>query len=98
MAKENKQKAIRTCDIQRHLPEWARIVKTVNGVDIYNINVFENIMSWNQENLETPAFDYYGTVITYGELPEKVNEYVCGLRSLGITERDVVTLCLPWQH
>lgn len=95
MVEQNKHFTIRTCDIQRHLPEWAKVVKTVNGVNIYNLNVFENIMSWNQENLDTPAFDYYGTIITYGELPEKVNEYVCGLRSLGITERDVVTLCLP---
>lgn len=95
MTEKNKHLTIRTCDIQRHLPEWARIVKTVNGVNIYNINVFENIMSWNQENLDTPAFDYYGTVITYGDLPDKVNEYVCGLRALGVTEKSVVTLCLP---
>ena len=86
---------IRTCDIKRHLPKWAKVVKTVNEVDIYNINVFENIMSWNQENLTTPAFDYFGTTITYGELPDKVNEYVCGLRVLGVTEKSVVTLCLP---
>lgn len=86
---------IKTCDIKRHLPEWAKVVKTVNGIDIYNLNVFENIMSWNQENLDVPALDYYGTTITYGELPEKVNEYICGLRSLGITGQDVVTLCLP---
>lgn len=92
---KNKHLTIRTCDIQRHLPEWAKVVKTVNGVKIYNINIFENIMSWNQENLDTPAFDYYGTVITYGDLPEKVNEYVCGLRAVGVTEKSVVTLCLP---
>lgn len=86
---------IRTCDIRRHLPEWAKVVKTVNNTDIYNLSVFENIMSWNQENLDTPAIDYYGTVITYGELPDKVNEYVCGLRALGVTEKSAVTLCLP---
>ena len=93
MAEEKKQ--IRTCDIHRHLPEWAKIVERVNGVKIYNLNVFENIMSWNQENLDTPAFDYYGTIITYGELPDKVNEYVSGLRTIGVTEKSVVTLCLP---
>lgn len=88
-------KNIKTCDIKRHLPEWAKVVKTVNETPIYNMNVFENIMSWNQENLETPAFDYYGKIITYGELPDRVNEYVCGFSALGITEKDVVTLCLP---
>ena len=52
-------------------------------------------MSWNQENLDGAAFDYYGTVITYGELPEMVNDYFCGLKQIGLTEKDVVTLCLP---
>ncbi len=86
---------IKTCDIKRELPEWAKVVKTINGIRIYNMNIFENIMSWNQHHLEVPAFDYYGYQITYGELPERVNEYVCGLRTLGITSKDVVTLCLP---
>lgn len=86
---------IKTCEIKRHLPEWAKIVKTVNQTPIYNMNIFENIMSWNQDNFDTPAFDYYGTTITYRELPDKVNEYVCGFRALGISEKDIVTLCLP---
>ena len=86
---------LKTCNIRRQLPEWAKVVKTVNQTPIYNMNIFENIMSWNQENLKTPAFDYYGTVISYGELPDKVNEYVCGFRALGITTKDIVTLCLP---
>ena len=86
---------IKTCDIKRHLPEWAKVVKTINQTPIYNMNIFENIMSWNQEHLDIPVFDYYGTIITYRELPDKVNEYVCGFRSLGITDKDIVTLCLP---
>ena len=79
----------------RHLPDWAKVVKVINGIPIYNMNIFDNIMSWNQENLDVPAFDYYGNIITYRELPEIVNEYVCGLRSIDITNDDVVTLCLP---
>lgn len=86
---------VRTCDMIRHLPDWAKVVKVINGIPIYNMNIFDNIMSWNQENLDVPAFDYYGNIITYRELPEIVNEYVCGLRSIDITNDDVVTLCLP---
>ena len=89
------KKQIKTCNIKRHLPDWAKVVTTVNDTKIYNINVFENIMSWNQENLDGAAFDYYGTVIMYGELPEIVNEYVCGLESIGLSDKNVVTLCLP---
>ena len=86
---------VRTCDIKRELPAWAKVIKYVNETPIYNMNIFENIMSWNQHNMDVAAFDYYGTRITYGELPDKVNEYVCGLKAIGITEKDVVTLCLP---
>lgn len=85
----------KTCDLVRQLPSWAKVVKTINETSIYNINILENIMSWNQDNLDIAAFDYYGTTITYRELPDKVNEYVCGFRSIGIADREVVTLCLP---
>ena len=52
-------------------------------------------MSWNQHNLEIPALDYYGNTITFKELPENVRIYVNGLKSLGIDENEVTTLCLP---
>lgn len=89
------EKRVKVCEIKRHLPEWAKVVKTVNTIDIYNMNVFENIMSWNQDNLDGAAFDYYGNVITYRELPDLVKQYYWGLRSLGVTENSIVTLCLP---
>ena len=85
----------KTCDIKRNLPDWAKVVKTINGLPIYNINIFDNIMSWNSDNLDTPAFDYFGNTITYRELPSRVNEYVCAFRTLGVSEGDVVTLCMP---
>lgn len=85
----------KTCNIKRVLPEWAKVIRTVNKAPIYNMNIFENIMSWNHFHTDIPAFDYYGYQITYEELPDAVNEYICGFRSLGITSSDVVTLCLP---
>jgi len=86
---------IKTCNIKRKLPEWAKVVKEINGLPIYNMNIFENIMSWNQEHKNIPAFDYYGYKITYGELPEKVEDYVRGLYAVGVDKGDIVTLCLP---
>lgn len=85
----------KTCNIERCLPEWAKIVRTINELPIYNMNIFENILSWNNMHSDIPAFDYYGYQITYGELPDAVNEYICGFRALGIECSDVVTLCLP---
>ncbi len=85
----------KTCDIQRVLPEWAKVVRRVNQTPIYNINIFENILSWNHQHQDIPALDYFGYQVTYGELPDAVNEYVCGFRALGITSSDVVTISLP---
>ncbi len=92
--KSNKNR-LRTCDIKRVLPHYAKVAKTINGLQIYNINILDNIMSWNQHNLNNPAFDYYGHMITYAELPTKVNEYVCAFRAMGVSEGTVVTLCMP---
>ena len=43
-------KKIRTDKIVRKLPENAKIVDIKNGISLYNINTFQNIMSWNQYN------------------------------------------------
>ncbi len=34
------------------------------------MNIFDNVMTFNQDNLDGEAFDYFGTVITYRELIE----------------------------
>ena len=85
----------KTCDLKRELPGWVRVAKVINSIPIYNISVFQNIIFWNQHNIDVPAIDYYGNIITYGQLPNKVNEYVCGFKQLGIKEKDVVTISLP---
>lgn len=59
------------------------------------MNIFDNIMSFNQDNLNGAAFDYYTTTITYGEMPKLRDAYVRGLKLAGVKEGDVVTLCLP---
>ena len=35
---------IPTYKIVRELPSNAKVVSTINGVDLYNINTFQNIM------------------------------------------------------
>lgn len=86
---------IATHNLKRKLPAWAQVVKTVNHTDIYNINVLENILSWTKDIPNIPAIDYYGNVITYGELSDRVSEYVNGLKAVGIEQNDVITLCMP---
>jgi len=86
---------INTCTIERKIPEWVKVERIINGVKIYNMNIFDNIMSFNQDNLEGEAIDYFGTKITYGELPALREAYARGLKLAGVKEGDVVTLCMP---
>lgn len=84
-----------TYKMVRELPSTAKVVSNINGIELYNINTFQNIMSWNQHNLDVPAFDYFGNKITYGQLPKFVDEYAKGFDSLGIKKDSVVTMSLP---
>ncbi len=44
-----------TCNIKRKFPEWAKVDRVINGLPIYNMNIFDNIMTFNQDNLEKTA-------------------------------------------
>lgn len=80
-----------THELIRELPEWAKVVRRINDIDIYNMSVFDNILSWTRRIPDVPVIDYFGTVITFGELLEGVRWYVNGLRNIGIGEGQVVT-------
>ena len=86
---------IPTYKMVRELPDNVKVVNTINGIKLYNMNTFQNIMSWNQHNLDVPAFEYFGNKITYGELPKCVEEYAKGFDSLGIKKNSIVTMSLP---
>lgn len=86
---------IPTYKMVRELPANAKVVETINGIDLYNINTFQNIMSWNQHNLDVPAFEYFGNKITYGQLPKFVDEYAKGFDSLGLKKDSIITMSLP---
>ena len=86
---------INTADIKRKFPEWAKVDRVINGLEIYNMNIFDNIMTFNQDNLDGDAFDYFGTTIKYRELPAMRDAYARALLLAGVKEGDVVTLCMP---
>ncbi len=86
---------LNTSKIVRKFPEWAKVDRVINGLPIYNMNIFDNIMTFNQDNLDGDAINYFGTHITYGELPALRDAYARGLKLAGVKEGDVVTLCMP---
>lgn len=92
---ENTNRRIPTYSMVRELPKGAKVAKVINGIEIYNMNIFQNIMSWNQHNLDVPAFDYEGKTITYGELPTEVDTYAKGFMEYGIDKNSIITMSLP---
>ena len=86
---------IPTNQLKRTLPDWAEIQTTINSIDIYNMSILDNIISWTRNIPDVPAIDYFGNIITFGELPERVREYYAGFKALGISKEDVITCCMP---
>ena len=86
---------IPTYKMVRELPNGAKVVKIVNGIELYNMNIFQNIMSWNQHNLDVPALEYFGNQIPYGQLPQLVDTYSRGFKKMGVKYNDIVTMSLP---
>lgn len=86
---------IPTNQIIREIPEDSKIIKTINGIKIYNLNIFQNIMSWNKHNLDVTAYEYFGNKITYGQLPKMVDEYALGFEKMGIKKDTVITMSMP---
>lgn len=86
---------IETFKMVRELPSKVKVVKEINGIQLYNLNIFQNIMSWNQHNLDVPVFDYFGNKITYGQLPNLVDEYALGFEKMGIKKDSIITMSMP---
>ena len=80
---------------ERLIPLWSNKTTLDNNLEIYNMCVLDNIMSYNSHFLEFEALDYFGFKIKYKELPIYVENYMKGLLELGINENDIVTVCLP---
>ncbi len=86
---------IPTYKMVREIPKDVKVVEEINGIKLYNMNIFQNIMSWNQHNLDVTALEYFGNKISYGQLPQFTDEYAKGFESLGIKKDSIVTLSLP---
>lgn len=86
---------IPTYKMVRELPKNVKVVKEINGIPIYDLNIYQNIMSWNRHNLDIAALEYFGNQITYGELPSLVDIYAKGFDALGVKKDSIITMSLP---
>lgn len=66
-----------------------------NGIEVPQLTVFEDVILHNLDNLETPALEINGNVLTYKEFFVEVEKYMASFKQIGLKEHDVVSLCLP---
>lgn len=86
---------IKFSEMKREIPKGIEVVKNINGIDIYNMNIVENIKSRTKKYPEVPMIDYFGNVIKYGELQDYVDSYSKSFDALGLKPGEVVTLTMP---
>ena len=82
--------------VKRNITPYSNSIHINNNLKIYNMCVLDNIMSYNTENANLDALDYFGFKIKYNELPKYVEYYMKGILELGITNNDIITVCLPY--
>ena len=74
---------------------WDHFYKNKKMGDIPNISLYEYMINETKDILEYPAINYFGKKINYKTLIEYIDRCAKSLKSLGIREGDVVTICMP---
>jgi len=65
------------------------------NINTQNMNIYDYVRLNNLDNMDSVALRYFGNTITFKEMFDKVDEYAKTLKSNGIKEGDVVTICMP---
>ncbi len=58
-------------------------------------SLYNAILDTAQKHPTLIAYDYFGVKKTYKEFIEKINECAKAFKTIGIKEKDVVTICMP---
>ncbi len=57
--------------------------------------IWEYVYMNNYSNMDALAIRYFGSTMTFRELFSQVESYAKSLKQSGITENDIVTICMP---
>ena len=69
--------------------------KDKRTIEVPNVSVYEYLRDCNKENLDSIAINYFNKKMTYRTFLNEINVCARALRSQGIREGDVVTICMP---
>ena len=69
--------------------------KDKRTIEVPNKSVYEYLRDCNKDNLDSIAINYFNKKMTYRSFLNEINVCARALRSQGIREGDVVTICMP---
>ena len=69
--------------------------KSDRSIDVPNMSVYEYLRDCSEEHLDSIALNYFNKKMTYRNFLNEINVCARALRSQGIREGDVVTICMP---
>ena len=69
--------------------------KDKRTIEVPNVSVYEYLRDCNENNLDSIAVNYFNKKMTYRAFLNEINVCARALRSQGIREGDVVTICMP---
>lgn len=69
--------------------------KDKRDIEVPNVSIYEYLRDCSQNNLEDIAINYFNKKMTYRAFLNEINICARALRSQGIREGDVVTICMP---
>ena len=69
--------------------------KDKRTIQVPNMSVYEYLRDCNKDNLDSIAINYFNKKMTYRSFLNEINVCARALRSQGIREGDVVTICMP---
>ncbi|MDO5569554.1 MAG: AMP-binding protein [bacterium] len=64
-------------------------------LDYPDSSIYDLLVESANKYLENIAYNYYGKLVTYGNMLVQIEECAKGLKNIGVEEGDIVTLCLP---
>jgi len=73
---------------------WMKFYSDVD-VKIPKMSALFYLYECNKDNLDSYALNYFNVRVTYNQLFKRIDDVQKSLRSLGVKEHDVVTICMP---
>ena len=65
------------------------------NIKIPNINMYDQILSFEKKYPDNIVYEYFTTKVTYKKFIEKIDACAISFKRLGINKGNIVTICLP---